>query len=107
MATKAIAEDFHFSMSIGKGLFTELISAALPISSRYLKSTTLVVRNSAQLDALADGMPVEILGRTEQAQMGEAIDRMQKLIAMLSDPGDVADGAVRDLAAAGQARVMS
>ena len=38
------------------------ISAALPISSRYLKSTTLVVRNSAQLDALADGMPVEILG---------------------------------------------
>ena len=75
------------------------ISAALPISSRYLKSTTLVVRNSAQLDALADGMPVEILGRTEQAQMGEAIDRMQKLIAMLSDPGDVADGAVRDLAA--------
>lgn len=29
--TKAIAEDFHFSMSIGKGLFTELISAALPM----------------------------------------------------------------------------
>ena len=28
---KAIAEDFHFSMSIGKGLFTELISAALPM----------------------------------------------------------------------------
>ncbi len=27
---KAIAEDFHFSMSIGKGLFTELLSAALP-----------------------------------------------------------------------------
>ena len=47
MATKAIAEDFHFSMSIGKGLFTELISAALPMK--------LIGGEFTLADALRDG----------------------------------------------------
>ena len=45
------------------------ITAALSIRSRYLKSTTLVVRNSEQLAALEAAMPVDILGRTEIARM--------------------------------------
>ncbi len=62
------------------------ISAALPIRSRYLKSTTLVVRNLEQLEALDAGMPVEVLGRTEASQLTIAIEQTRQLISLLSDP---------------------
>ena len=62
------------------------ISAALPIRSRYLKSTTLVVRNLEQLDALDAGMPFDILGRTETSQLTTAINQTRQLIGFLSDP---------------------
>ena len=62
------------------------ISAALPVRSRYLKSTTLVVRNSAQLDALATSMPQGVFSRGEAERLETSIAQTRRLIALLSDP---------------------
>ena len=62
------------------------ISAALPVRSRYLKSTTLVVRNGAQLDALARSMPEGVFSPREAAQLETGISQTRQLIALLSDP---------------------
>ena len=62
------------------------ISAALPVRSRYLKSTTLVVRNSAQLDELATSMPLGVFSRGEAERLETSIAQTRQLIALLSDP---------------------
>jgi len=62
------------------------ISAALPVRSRYLKSTTLVVRNSAQLEALTTSMPEGVFSRGEAEQLETSIAQTRELIALLSDP---------------------
>ena len=62
------------------------ISAALPVRSRYLKSTTLVVRNGAQLDALARSMPEGVFSPREAALLETGISQTRQLIALLSDP---------------------
>ena len=75
------------------------ISAALPLRSRYLKSTTLVVRNSAQLDALATSMPAGVFSASEAAQLEASIDQTRQLIAMLSNPDYISRATRSDLAA--------
>jgi len=65
------------------------VSAALPITSRYLKSTTLVVRNRAQIEKLIGTMPVAALSTSEQARLQQALDQTNSMISMLSDPASV------------------
>ena len=74
------------------------ISAALPIRSRYLKSTTLVVRNTEQLATLAQGMPVDVLRRTEITRLERIIAQTRQLILMMSSPDAVGDEALAELA---------
>ena len=62
------------------------ITAALPVESRYLKSTKLVVRNSAQLDKLAVSMPRQVFSTREQAKLILAVTQITDLLAMLSNP---------------------
>ena len=62
------------------------ISAALPVRSRYLKSTTLVVRNGAQLDALAASMPEGVFSPREARQLETSIAQTRELIGLLSNP---------------------
>ena len=62
------------------------ITAALPVESRYLKSTKLVVRNSAQLDKLAVSMPRQVFSTREQAKLTLAVTQIKDLLAMLSNP---------------------
>tara|TARA_B100000925_G_scaffold252578_1_gene204690 strand:+ start:45 stop:1781 length:1737 start_codon:yes stop_codon:yes gene_type:complete len=65
------------------------VSAALPITSRYLKSTTLVVRNRAQIEKLIGTMPEAALSASEQARLQQALDQTNSMISMLSDPASV------------------
>ena len=62
------------------------ITAALPVESRYLKSTTLVVRNAAQVDKLAVSMPTQVFSAREQAKITLAVAQIKDLLAMLSNP---------------------
>jgi len=71
------------------------ITAALPIESRYLKSTTLVVRNVAQVDKLVESFPTGVFSPEEEAQIRGAMAGTRELMAMLSgadftDPAAVA-----------------
>ena len=65
------------------------VSAALPITSRYLKSTSLAVRNRAQIEKLIGAMPVAVLSASEQARLQQALDQTNSMISMLSDPASV------------------
>lgn len=62
------------------------INAALPIGSRYLKSTTLVVRNNGQLDKLARSMPAGVFSPSETEQLDAIVGQTSALIAVLSNP---------------------
>ncbi|MGB2028965.1 MAG: ABC transporter permease, partial [Candidatus Puniceispirillaceae bacterium] len=74
------------------------VSAALPITSRYLKSTTLVVRNRDQISKLAAAVPLAALSGNEQEQLRTALDQTERLITILSDPAMIDAGAVGELA---------
>jgi taurine transport system permease protein len=74
------------------------VSAALPITSRYLKSTTLVVRNRAQIVRLQKNVPVNALSASEQARLLAALSQTDMMISMLSDPASVDAAAVAALA---------
>ncbi|MBT6415964.1 MAG: ABC transporter permease, partial [Candidatus Puniceispirillum sp.] len=74
------------------------ISAALPIGSRYLKSTTLVVRNGQQVNKLATAMPVGIFSATEEAELNIVLGDINALMATLSNPDYVDPKAIDDLA---------
>ena len=74
------------------------ITAALPIRSRYLKSTTLVVRNSNQLARLKAEMPVGVFGRTEVARIETIIAQTGQLMQIMSSPDAVGDAALAELA---------
>ncbi len=73
------------------------ITAALPIRSRYLKSTKLIVRNSQQLTALADNMPVDVLGRAEITQFERIIAQTRQLMLIMSSPDAVGESAQAEL----------
>ena len=74
------------------------ISAALPVRSRYLKSTTLVVRNSAQLEALATSMPEGVFSADEVRRLETGVDQTRQLIALLSNPEFTSQKTKRSLA---------
>ena len=74
------------------------ISAALPVRSRYLKSTTLVVRNSAQLEALATSMPEGVFSADEARRLETGVDQTRQLIALLSNPEFTSQETKRSLA---------
>ena len=69
------------------------INAALPIGSRYLKSTTLVVRNSDQLRRLAVSMPAGVFSGAEATELQTIVGQTNQLIAVLSNP-ELVDPAV-------------
>ncbi|MGB2491925.1 MAG: ABC transporter permease [Candidatus Puniceispirillum sp.] len=74
------------------------ISAALPIGSRYLKSTTLVVRNGQQVDSLAAAMPAGIFSSKEESEINIVLAEMHALMATLSNPDYVDPEAIAELA---------
>ena len=74
------------------------VSAALPITSRYLKSTTLVVRNRAQIVRLQENVPVNALSASEQVRLLAALSQTDMMISILSDPASVDAAAVAALA---------
>jgi len=93
---------FYFSWGIARAVFptaaNELcqvakveeamspITAVLPLGSRYMKSTTLVVRNRAQLDQLADNFPQNIFSATEEARLQKVLAQTHDLMRILSNP---------------------
>ena len=74
------------------------ITARLPIGSRYYKSTTLVVRNSAQIDGLETGLPQQVFDQTEQRTLRNVIGQTRSIIAILSNPAQQDPKTAADLA---------
>ena len=62
------------------------IKAQLPIGSRYFKSTTLVVRNGEQINALETSLPAAVFSTSEQRQINDVIGETRRLLILLSDP---------------------
>lgn len=102
---------FYYSWGMGRAYFPDAanemcqvakleeavspIKAALPIGSRYYKSTLLVSRNSAQLDGLQQDMPRQAFSDAEQSELTDLIGQIRALIANSSNPAKVnpdADG---------------
>jgi len=75
------------------------ITAVLPIGSRYLKSTTLVVRNGAQIDELAVAFPENIFSPSEGAAVKQVLSDTRGLMALLSNPEFADPAAEKSLAA--------
>jgi taurine transport system permease protein len=65
------------------------VKAALPIGSRYYKSTLLVSRNADQLDALRADMPTGAFSSEEQGKLNSLIDQVGSLIANSSNPDNL------------------
>ncbi|MFT5508561.1 MAG: taurine transport system permease protein [Hyphomicrobiaceae bacterium] len=98
---------FYFSWGIGRAYFPqsanemcqvakleEVISpvkAALPIGSRYYKSTLLVGRNVNQLKALQAQAPPSAFSSAEQKELNELISLMLQLIANSSNPANLSE----------------
>jgi len=93
---------FYFSWGMGRAYFPNAanemcqvakleevvspIKAALPIGSRYYKSTLLVARNSTQLDAVQGELPVDAFTADEQAELNELTGKVRSLMVNASDP---------------------
>jgi len=93
---------FYFSWGIGRAYFPNAanemcqvaklealvspIKAALPIGSRYYKSTLLVARNTAQLDALQAELPSGAFSPPERTELGNLIGEVRRLMINSSDP---------------------
>ncbi|MEL0024074.1 MAG: ABC transporter permease, partial [Alphaproteobacteria bacterium] len=71
------------------------ITAALPIESRYLKSTTLVVRNKAQVDKLIASFPPSVFSPNEETKLRNALANTAALMSMLSN-SDFVDASAID-----------
>ena len=84
------------------------IKANLPGSSRYYKSTDLVVRNTQQLEALKGNMPAGAFTSSEEAKLASIYDNSLALLAIYSDPANLSSEAETQLAAvAGQLDAIS
>ena len=95
---------FYFSWGIGRAYFPDAanemcqiakleeavspIKAALPIGSRYYKSTTLVARNANQLAVIEAQLPTSAFTSDEQAQLIKMIGSTRRLLAVSSDPAN-------------------
>lgn len=93
---------FYFSWGMGRAYFPDAgnemcqvakideamspITAALPMQSRYYKSTTLVVRNIQQLDELEARLPEAVFSTAEQRRLLAAIDQTRAIISAFSNP---------------------
>ncbi len=64
------------------------IIAQLPISSRYYKSTSLVVRNIEQLNILEANLPEQVFTDSESRQLRRVLDQSQQMLAIYSDPAN-------------------
>ncbi|MDA7598445.1 ABC transporter permease [Alphaproteobacteria bacterium] len=73
------------------------INAALPIASRYLKSTTLAVRNGEQLAKLSSGLPAGVFTPAEEASLGVILAQTNRLIAVQSNPEFIDPVAIAEL----------
>ena len=96
---------FYFSWGVGRAYFPQAanefcqiakleevlspVKAALPIGSRYYKSTLLVGRNAAQLKTLQSELPTQAFTPTEQTELKALIGLMLRLIANSSDPASL------------------
>ncbi|MFY0611290.1 MAG: ABC transporter permease [Hyphomicrobiaceae bacterium] len=96
---------FYFSWGVGRAYFPKAanemcqvakleevlspVKAALPIGSRYYKSTLLVARNSNQLKALRGDMPKGVFSAAEEKELNEQIRLMLQLIANGSNPANL------------------
>ena len=104
---------FYFSWGVGRAYFPHAanemcqvakledaispIKAALPIGSRHYKSTTLVTRNSAQLNLLVTQIPHDAFSGAEQTELLSIIDQTRRLMAASSNPKNLSDNAKADL----------
>ena len=93
---------FYFSWGIGRAYFPQAanemcqvakleevvspVKAALPIGSRYYKSTVLISRNAEQLTELQDQLPTNAFSPAEQEELGELIESLRHLMTNSSDP---------------------
>ena len=93
---------FYFSWGIARAFFPETanelcqvakieaaiapITAALPINSRYYKSTTLLRRNLDQLNTLELNMPVKAFNDNEQKDLQTIIFQSKKIVEVFSNP---------------------
>ena len=105
---------FYFSWGMGRAYFpnaaNELcqigklneavspIKASLPDKSRYYKSTDLVVRNSKQLEAISVQIPQNVFTAQETAKLVSVTDASKTLLALYSDPANLAADAKTQLA---------
>ena len=96
---------FYFSWGVGRAYFPQAanemcqvakleevlspVKAALPIGSRYYKSTLLVGRNATQLKELRASLPTAAFSEAERKELLDIIDLQLKLIANSSDPGSL------------------
>jgi taurine transport system permease protein len=96
---------FYFSWGVGRAYFPNAanemcqvakleeaispIKAALPLESRYYKSTTLVARNSDQLMLLQSQVPTAAFSQNEQTELYALISETRRLMANSSDPANL------------------
>ena len=96
---------FYYSWGVGRAYFPDAanemcqiakldeavspIRAALPISSRYYKSTLLVSRNAAQLDVLEQDLPTTAFTDAEQKELITLIGQTRALIQNSSNPANL------------------
>lgn len=106
---------FYFSWGVGRAYFPNAanemcqvakleeaispIKAALPLGSRYYKSTTLVARNSDQLTQLQSQMPTSAFSPNEQTELYALIGETRRLMANSSNPANLSDAAQDQLQA--------
>ena len=92
---------FYFSWGVGRAFFPEAgnemcqvakvetaiapIKAALPIDSRYFKSTELIVRNTEQLDVLESSFPKSVFSETEKQELLNIISSSRQIIGIFSN----------------------
>ena len=91
---------FYFSWGVGRAFFPESgnemcqiakletaiapITAALPLNSRYYKSTTLIKRNNELLNILQKELPLDVFTKEEQSDLNKIITNSQKIIGVFS-----------------------
>ncbi len=96
---------FYYSWGVGRAYFPNAanemcqiakleeaispITAALPIGSRYYKSTLLVSRNTNQIRELESELPADAFSVEEQAELRDIIVQIKGLIANSSDPANL------------------
>ncbi|NKB77367.1 MAG: ABC transporter permease subunit [Gammaproteobacteria bacterium] len=104
---------FYYSWGVGRAYYPQAanelcqvakleeaispIKAALPISSRYYKSTLLVSRNSNQLLDLRSELPADLFSSAEQSEIKLIIDSIERLIVNSSDPANLDAGLTKQL----------